>query len=261
MGACRALPPHCSCNCAIAFGCCRSAFVVLGESMALAEAARTQLEAVGTVSRRPATLCCFSVFEEIAHVVEEAGVEGFQLDDCVRGKEGEKLILFRSVLIVDGSPTNSCSSECCTRGFILAGLLQSIHVLKDVLCPFVSRWHVPTTVYELYECLLSGFWVFLTEFHLFEVRRTALSQTSFDKRCLVLPRSKVPPVVDVVVVGAGLLGMLTAHRCTSAGFSVAVLEQRPVIGGIWSMYANSTSQVNSSEGGYCIKDILGEDQC
>eukprot|EP00434_Breviolum_minutum_P038188 symbB.v1.2.033867.t1/scaffold4270.1/size42129/3 len=139
-----------------------SAFVVLGESMALAEAARTQLEAVGTVSRRPATLCCFSVFEEIAHVVEE-------------------------------------------------------------------------------------------------VRRTALSQTSFDKRCLVLPRSKVPPVVDVVVVGAGLLGMLTAHRCTSAGFSVAVLEQRPVIAGIWSMYANSTSQVNSSEGGYCIKDILGED--
>ena len=66
----------------------RSAFVVLGESMALAEAARAQLEAAGTVSRRPATLCCFSVFEEIAHVVEEAGVEGFQLDDCVRGKEG-----------------------------------------------------------------------------------------------------------------------------------------------------------------------------
>ena len=95
-----------------------------------------------------------------------------------------------------------------------------------------------------------------------EVRRTALSQTSFDKRGLVFPRRPVVPgVVDVVVVGAGLLGMLTAHRCTSAGFSVAVLEQRPVIGGIWSMYANSTSQVNSSEGGYCIKDILGEDQC
>ena len=93
-----------------------------------------------------------------------------------------------------------------------------------------------------------------------EVRRQALAETNFDKRCLVFPKSTaVPSAVDVVVVGAGLLGMLTAQRCTSAGFSVAVLEQRPLVGGIWSMYANSTSQVNSSEGGYCIKDILGED--
>ncbi|CAK9005822.1 unnamed protein product, partial [Durusdinium trenchii] len=88
----------------------------------------------------------------------------------------------------------------------------------------------------------------------------ALAQTTFDKRCLVLPSQSVPSTVDVVVVGAGLLGMLTAQRCTSAGFSVAVLEQRPVIGGIWSMYANSTSQVNSSEGGYCIKDLLQEEE-
>ncbi|CAL1140432.1 unnamed protein product [Cladocopium goreaui] len=92
-----------------------------------------------------------------------------------------------------------------------------------------------------------------------EVRREAMAQTSFDRRSLVIPRSNVPSAVDVVVIGAGLLGMLTAHRCTSAGFSVAVLEQRPVVGGIWSMYANGTSQVNSSEGGYCIKDLLGEE--
>jgi len=92
-----------------------------------------------------------------------------------------------------------------------------------------------------------------------EVRREAMAQTSFDRRSLVIPRSNVPAAVDVVVIGAGLLGMLTAHRCTSAGFSVAVLEQRPVVGGIWSMYANGTSQVNSSEGGYCIKDLLGEE--
>ncbi|CAK9053737.1 unnamed protein product [Durusdinium trenchii] len=93
-----------------------------------------------------------------------------------------------------------------------------------------------------------------------EVCLKALAQTTFDKRCLVLPSQSVPSTVDVVVVGAGLLGMLTAQRCTSAGFSVAVLEQRPVIGGIWSMYANSTSQVNSSEGGYCIKDLLQEEE-
>merc|ERR1719277_2989651 len=84
-------------------------------------------------------------------------------------------------------------------------------------------------------------------------------QTSFDKRCLVPPRSGTPPATaDVVIVGAGLLGMVTARRCVDAGFSVAVLEQRPLVGGIWSMYANSTSQVNSSEGGYCIKEFIGE---
>ncbi|CAE7231115.1 PKS40 [Symbiodinium sp. CCMP2592] len=91
-------------------------------------------------------------------------------------------------------------------------------------------------------------------------RVRGLQQTGFDKRSLVLPRRSQPPVsADVVVVGAGLLGMLTAHRCSAAGFSVAVLEQRTLVGGIWSMYANSTSQVNSSEGGYCIKELLGEE--
>lgn len=86
-----------------------------------------------------------------------------------------------------------------------------------------------------------------------------MASWSFDKRSLLLPRSAVPSKVDVVVVGAGLLGMLSAHRCRAAGFSVAVLEQRAVVGGIWSMYANGTSQVNSSEGGYCIKELLDEE--
>jgi hypothetical protein len=53
--------------------------------------------------------------------------------------------------------------------------------------------------------------------------------------------------------------MVTARRCLDAGFSVAVLEQRPLVGGIWSMYANGTSQVNSSEGGYCLKEFIGEE--
>jgi 5-methyltetrahydropteroyltriglutamate--homocysteine methyltransferase len=92
------------------------------------------------------------------------------------------------------------------------------------------------------------------------VRETMLAQTSFDKRCLVLPRFSTPPAkADVVIVGAGLLGMVTARRCLDAGFTVAVLEQRPLVGGIWSMYANATSQVNSSEGGYCIKEFIGEE--
>jgi len=112
------------------------------------------------------------------------------------------------------------------------------------------------------------------------VAAAALSKNSFDKRRLVLQRSGGPPnSVDVVVVGAGLLGMVTAKRCLDAGFSVAVLEQgmvtakrcldagfsvavleqRPLVGGIWSMYANGTSQVNSSEGGYCLKEFIGEE--
>ena len=92
------------------------------------------------------------------------------------------------------------------------------------------------------------------------VGQQALQQSGFDKRSLVLPRVAAPPAsADVVIVGAGLLGMLAAHRCRAAGFNVAVLEQRTLVGGIWSMYANSTSQVNSSEGGYCIKELLGEE--
>jgi len=91
------------------------------------------------------------------------------------------------------------------------------------------------------------------------IQEAMLAKTHFDKRCLVLPRCGAPPAaVDVVIVGAGLLGLVTAHRCLEAGFTVAVLEQRPLVGGIWSMYANGTSQVNSSEGGYCFKEFIGD---
>ena len=65
-----------------------------------------------------------------------------------------------------------------------------------------------------------------------------------------------PAAADVVIVGAGLLGLYAARRLTDEGFSVTVLEMRRLVGGIWSMYANSTSQVNSSEGGYCLKAML-----
>ena len=91
------------------------------------------------------------------------------------------------------------------------------------------------------------------------VAATMLAGTSFDKRALALPRNEkpLPASVDVVVVGGGLLDMVQAARLREAGHSVAVLEQRALVGGIWSMYANSTSQVNSSEGGYCLKEVLG----
>ena len=88
----------------------------------------------------------------------------------------------------------------------------------------------------------------------------------FDKRRLVLEAraegERYPAVNNrelVVVVGAGLLGLLAAKRLLDEGFDVAILEQRALVGGIWSMYANSTSQVNSSEGGYCLKEFLPDE--
>jgi thioredoxin reductase len=85
----------------------------------------------------------------------------------------------------------------------------------------------------------------------------------FDKRTLVPKHAlysapQVPSETDVVIVGAGLLGLYAANRMVDQGFKVTIVEQRTIIGGIWSMYANSFSQVNSSEGGYNVKELLGE---
>jgi len=66
-------------------------------------------------------------------------------------------------------------------------------------------------------------------------------------------------ICDVIVVGAGVLGLYAATRLMQSGKNVIVLEKRNVVGGIWTYYSNSTSQVNSSEGSYSFKDVLGED--
>ena len=60
----------------------------------------------------------------------------------------------------------------------------------------------------------------------------------------------LPREVDVVIVGAGITGLYAADRLSKAGISTVVLEKREKVGGIWSMYANRTSQVNSSECAY-----------
>ncbi|CAE8590436.1 unnamed protein product [Polarella glacialis] len=96
-----------------------------------------------------------------------------------------------------------------------------------------------------------------------EIQARMQRRMRFDKRKLtpsgsLLSPATPPSEVDVVVVGAGMLGLYMAVTLTRRGFKVVVLEQRMIIGGIWSMYANSHSQVNSSEGGYSLKDILGE---
>ena len=95
-----------------------------------------------------------------------------------------------------------------------------------------------------------------------EVCAVIRGKAVFNKRVLAcsskpLLKDTAPEKVDVVVVGSGLLGMYAATRIAQSGQSVVVLERRHVTGGIWSMYANSTSQVNTSEGAYCFKELLG----
>jgi cation diffusion facilitator CzcD-associated flavoprotein CzcO len=73
----------------------------------------------------------------------------------------------------------------------------------------------------------------------------------FDRDQLKISADKLlPEKVDVVVVGAGVTGLYAASRLSKSDISVLVVDQSDVIGGIWSNYANATSQVNTSEGGY-----------
>jgi len=73
----------------------------------------------------------------------------------------------------------------------------------------------------------------------------------FDRNKLKFaPSNHLPEKVDVVVVGAGVTGLYAAQRLAQSNISYVVVEQEDVIGGIWSRYANATSQVNTSEGGY-----------
>jgi hypothetical protein len=60
----------------------------------------------------------------------------------------------------------------------------------------------------------------------------------------------LPTRIDVAIVGAGITGLYTANRFAKAGISFCLLERSDQIGGIWSRYANRSSQVNSSEGAY-----------
>jgi monoamine oxidase len=52
-----------------------------------------------------------------------------------------------------------------------------------------------------------------------------------DRLSRLLPGRSVPDAVDVVVVGAGLAGLIAAYRLERAGKSVVILEATPRIGG------------------------------
>jgi hypothetical protein len=83
------------------------------------------------------------------------------------------------------------------------------------------------------------------------IEEYAYAKFRFDKNNLRVGSSgHVPETVDVVIIGAGITGLYAANRLVQSGISFCILEKNEKVGGIWSMYANSTSRVNSSEGAY-----------
>jgi thioredoxin reductase len=60
----------------------------------------------------------------------------------------------------------------------------------------------------------------------------------------------LPARTDVAIIGGGLIGLYAANQLEAAGIGFTILEKRPTVGGIWTAYANSASQVNTSECAY-----------
>jgi hypothetical protein len=88
-----------------------------------------------------------------------------------------------------------------------------------------------------------------------KINAYACSKFVFDYRKLEFVNNRaLPEMVDVVIVGAGVTGLYAAKRLLENEISFCVVDKRDITGGIWSLYANSTSQVNTSEGAYRLID-------
>lgn len=84
-----------------------------------------------------------------------------------------------------------------------------------------------------------------------QISAYAQTRFAFDPNRLLYPNDRaLPEAVDVLIVGAGVTGLYAAGRLKEKGISFCVVDKRDRVGGIWSLYANATSQVNSSEGAY-----------
>lgn len=81
------------------------------------------------------------------------------------------------------------------------------------------------------------------------------SRFHFDETMLAVPQpAALPETTDVLIVGAGVTGLYAGNRLKAAGISFCITEKLDRIGGIWSMYANTTSRVNTSESAYRLID-------
>ncbi len=84
-----------------------------------------------------------------------------------------------------------------------------------------------------------------------KINTYAISKFTFDPSKLQINSDvPLPDSVDVMIVGAGVTGLFAANYFKERNISFCIAEKRDAIGGIWSLYANSTSQVNTSEGAY-----------
>ena len=77
-------------------------------------------------------------------------------------------------------------------------------------------------------------------------QRFSFDRTRLDNR----NDNSLPGDTEVLIVGGGITGLYAAQRLNAAGVACLVIEARDIAGGIWSHYANATSQVNTSEGAY-----------
>ena len=64
----------------------------------------------------------------------------------------------------------------------------------------------------------------------------------------------LPERVDVLIIGAGITGLHAANTLQNRGLSICVVEKRDTVGGIWTQYANTSSQVNTSEAAYRLRE-------
>ncbi len=81
----------------------------------------------------------------------------------------------------------------------------------------------------------------------------AREKFNFDKAKLNNGNTRpLPSETDVLIIGGGITGLYAANRLKDAGISCCIVEARDIVGGIWSSYANATSQVNTSEGAYRV---------
>jgi cation diffusion facilitator CzcD-associated flavoprotein CzcO len=83
------------------------------------------------------------------------------------------------------------------------------------------------------------------------VNEYASARFNFDENKLRIGNPGPLPIkVDVSIVGAGVTGLYAANKLMEAGISFCIFEKSDMVGGIWSMYANRSSRVNSSECAY-----------